>query len=173
MRVVHDISRTGIDLIDHVLDRFEDSDPCIETPGMDPVHIMDMCEYPDLAAGRCLMTSFELTQYLREAGFAACPSSQWAGYNHLRRQDGFCRSVERQQRLQELGYADAPQPNLFHFRSHVVCVVQDPDSEWSYLIDYTASQYGYDALPLIQRINADGDIDRQTSIGWRVILRRS
>lgn len=45
------------------------------------------------------------------------------------------------------------------FNTHTVCFV--PHAEGSFLIDWTASQYGYDWFPLVQLLMPDGRILRE------------
>jgi uncharacterized protein (DUF1810 family) len=94
---------------------------------------------PQWAAGACVHETQRFVAFLQKNGV-----------------DAFIDDT-RPYRPDEFGYQDRPLPGKFN--QHIVAFVKMPSG--TYMIDWTAAQYGYQEFPMVQRLNDEGSWDRQ------------
>lgn len=120
--------QTGDPLIDEVIQRFMagESELCPEG--------VDFLRDPDQAYQMCS----DLSEAFTEFASKRLPTN----YEVTQSEPGH---------FTEFGYHDAP---VQGFPNHEVTYIEDPQGTF-YMIDFTASQYGYQEMPMVQRKNWD------------------
>lgn len=101
---------------------------------------------PEFACGRCHLAARRFQRFLAKAEVL---------------------SLTLNETPDRLGYTDRPQESFYRpgqaYSYHTVVAVESISG--LFLIDWSASQFGYGEFPLIQRLSADGTIERQWQ-GW-------
>lgn len=160
-------SRTGIDILDDVIEAFLAATVSDTYWDRDPIAVSDFAFDPgrgrkQLSAGWCGAATIAFNsfakQHLAERGIAtsgleALVRLGWTNHDisgHVHMHD---MSEMPFGPLDEYGSPVDETLSSSHCLTIMFC------GDWAYMVDFTASQYGYDALPLVRRASAEAGMD--------------
>jgi hypothetical protein len=150
--------RTGDPQLDALIEEFmKRKTDWTSAPGTfeAPRPLMDFRD-PEVSWGQCNITSASFRQFLTDHGI----TNHWfAGYEHEKDRGRLVQKTPAPPNwpftdVREIGYEDADlsMPGTTH--NHCAVEVEVPSGR--YMIDFTATQFGYTEFPMVQKLNPSG-----------------